>query len=195
MAKKSLTDLLREEVQKSPDLEAENAQEITAVEESPMNTPSKPGTRNSSPTKADLETTVAQLTAALEKAKQATPAQAELVSELKNALTESQEKESSLQQQITELQSELKQQKQTVEKLQAQLEKLDPLKIEFEQAKTAALQLAQVNEKLTQEIDTLKQEKEKLKGQGNSLPIHQPGRPIQKELEKSDDFAKKAWLL
>src|ERR671932_825165 len=195
MAKKRLTDLLREEMQKSPELEGEEVTGITAVEESQMNTPSKPSTRNASPTKAELEATVAELRAALKNAEKAAQDKEEFFSDLENALKESHAKERSLQQQISELQSELQHQKETGEKLKKNLEKIDQLKIEFEKAKTAALQLAQVNEKLTKEIDTLKKEKEDLKAQGRKVPTQQPGRPIQTESDKPVDFATKSWLL
>ena len=92
MAKKSLTDLLREEVQKSPELESElegeNIQDTTAVEELQMNTPSKARTRTSSTTKAELETTVAELKAALKKAEKAAQDKEEIFTDLKKALEE-----------------------------------------------------------------------------------------------------------
>lgn len=199
MAKKSLTDLLREEVQKSPELESElegeNIQDTTAVEELQMNTPSKARTRTSSTTKAELETTVAELKAALKKAEKAAQDKEEIFTDLKKALEESHENEGSLQQQINELQSELQQQKQFVEKLQNAQKQLEQIKTEFEKAKKAAVQLAEVNEKLAQEMDTLKKQKEFPKTQANNEPEHKPGRPIQQDRDKSEDFAKKAWLL
>lgn len=195
MAKKSLTDLLREEVKKTPEVEGEKFQKVTAVEKSQMNTPNPPRTTNSSLTKAELQAKVAELKTSLEKAKKTAQDKEEILIELKNALTESHEKESSLQEQITELQSELQEQKKSVEKLQNTQEKLEQLKTEFEQAKTAALRLAEVNEKLTKEIDTMKKENEGLNAQAHKEPDRTPGRPLQKERDKSEDFAKKAWLL
>ncbi len=193
MAKKSLTDLLREEVEKSPELEGENVQEITAVEKSQMNEQSK--SRTKPPTKAELEAIVAELRAALEEAEKAAQEKEETFADLKNDLKESHKKERHLQQQITDLQSELQQQKKSVKKLQKELEELEYLKTEFEQAKTAALHLAELNEKLTKEINTLKTENEDLEADRDTIPASQPGRPIQQENDKPVDFAKNTWLL
>jgi uncharacterized coiled-coil DUF342 family protein len=154
-----------------------------------------------------LEATVAELRAALEKAKQNSE-KAEALADLKDSLEESQIKESYLQQQIVDLQSELQHQKEFLHKMQKDLENSEKLKTELEQAKKAAIQLAAANEKLTQEVDTLKKENEGLKAQGHQeleqyhipeRPIqeqyHIPERPIQKEADNPGDFAKNSWLL
>ena len=161
-----------------------------------MNTPAKPSARRSTLTKAQLEATVAELRAALEKAKQNSD-QAEAFADLKDSLEESHKKESYLQQQIVDLQSELQQQKESLQKIQKDIEKSEKLKIELEQAKKAAIQLAAANEKLTQEVDTLKKENEGLKAHGHKEleEYHIPERPIQKETDKPADFAKNSWLL
>jgi hypothetical protein len=75
----------------------------------------------------------------------------------------------------------------------------------LEKAKAAAVQLAQTNEKLMQEITTLKKTNEikeekpkenlKIQVQEQRVPEHRPGRPIQTESEKPADFANKSWLL
>lgn len=204
MAKKSLTDLLREEVEKSPSLEPEQV-EATTDEESlkpdtepletlSMNMPAKPSSRQSIPTKADLEATITELKAALEEAlqkHQETP-----FAELKDDLEEAYRKEGALQQQISDLQSDLQHYKKSVHKLEKELEKTESLKTELEQAKKAALQLAQANEKLTQEINTLqKGESQIQKGPGHEIIYHPPDRPVQKESDKPADFAKNSWLL
>jgi chromosome segregation ATPase len=201
MAKKSLTDLLREEVKKSSQPESPTVQETTddefieqdakTVEKSPMNTPAKSSAQRSNLTKAQLEATVTELKAALKEAqnKEATFA------DLKDSLEESHSKETALQQQITELQSELDHQNKSLHKLQKELEKLADLKTEAEQAKKAASHLAKANEKLSQEVDALKKENEDLKAHVPNQLEHRPGRPIQKETEKSGDFAKNSWLL
>jgi uncharacterized coiled-coil DUF342 family protein len=211
MAKKNLTDLLREEVKKSPEIQSETVQETTddehleqdaeAVEKSQMNTPAKPSANHSTPTNPELEATVAELRAALEEAQH----KEETFAELKESLEESYRKEGSLQQQIADLKSDLQHQKKSVHKLEKELEKIDQLKSELEQAKKAAFQLAEANEKLNQEIQTLKKEAP-LKKEDTSLKVqrndqrndevyHNPGRPIQKETEKPADFAAKSWLL
>jgi chromosome segregation ATPase len=211
MAKKRLTDLLREEVEKSPDINSATErktnddedieQNAEVVEQSPMNTPAKPNARRSAATKstatkstatkAELEATVAELKAALEEAQRKETSFADL----KESLEESHRKEKALQKQITELQAELHNQNESLQKLQKNLEKIADLKTEFEQAKKAAVQLAAANEKLTQEINALKKEKEGLKVQEHSIQEPMPGRPIQKENEKPADFAKNSWLL
>lgn len=198
MAKKSLTDLLREEVKKSSELEGEKTtdnepieQDTKVVEQSVMNTPAKSNARRPVATKAQLEATISDLKAALKEAQH----KEETFASLKEALDEAHRKEGSLQQQISDLQSELQQQQKTVDKLKKDLEKLDQLKAELEQTKKAALRLAEVNEKLAQKADTVKKENVDLKPQQHTTPAHLPERPIQKETDKPADFATKSWLL
>jgi chromosome segregation ATPase len=206
MAKKRLTDLLREEVEKSPDINSATErktnddedieQNAEAVEKSPMNTPAKPNARRSvatksTATKAELEATVAELKAALEEAQKKETSFADL----KESLEESHRKEKALQKQITELQAELHNQNESLQKLQKNLEKIADLKTEFDQAKKAAVQLAEANEKLTQEINALKKENESLTVEEHRMQEPMPGRPIQKENERPADFAKTSWLL
>jgi DNA repair exonuclease SbcCD ATPase subunit len=217
MAKKSLTDLLHEEVKKSSKQESKTVQENTddelqeqnaqLGEESPMNTQNNPSARRATPTKADLESTITELKTALKEAQH----QEEKFVDLKNALEEAYKKEGALEQQITDLQSDLQHQKRLVHKLEKELEKLEPLKKEFEQAKKAALQLAEANDKLTQEINSLKKGNEPIKEQKSTAlkeqkvsvikeqehapRYQQPLRPVQKEADKPADFATKSWLL
>lgn len=202
MPKKSLTDLLKEEVEKSPSLE-EPVKEITdeqtikpdlqPLETLSMNMPDKPSTKQSIPTKADLEATITELKAALE---EASKHQESPFAELKDDLEEAYRKEGALQQQISDLQADLQHYKKSVHKLEKELEKTESLKTELEQAKKAALQLAQANEKLTQEINTLqKGESQIQKGPGHEIIYHPPDRPVQKESDKPADFAKNSWLL
>lgn len=202
MVKKSLTDLLREEVEKSPSLE-EQVKETTddqiikqdsEVETLPMNMPAKPSAKSSIPTKADLEATINELTSALEEAQQ--KHHDGPFAELKNDLEEAYRKEGALQQQISDLQTDLQHYKKSVHKLEKELEKADQLKTELEQAKKAAMQLAQANEELTKEIKTVnKGETQIQKGPGHEIIYHPPDRPIQKESDKPADFAKTSWLL
>jgi chromosome segregation ATPase len=117
------------------------------------------------------------------------------LTELKDALEESHRKEGSLQQQISDLEANLQHQQKLVDKLQKELEKIGQLKTELEQAKKAAIQLAEANEKLTQEVNSLKKEHEDLKPQDHSIVSQMPGRPTQKETDKPVDFATKSWLL
>ena len=197
MAKKSLTDLLREEVEKSTNLELEKDETIDQypeiVENLPMNTPAKSSARQSIQTKAQLEATISKLKAALEEAQQHN--QDGAFAELKADLEEAYRKEGALQQQISDLQSDLQHYKKSVHKLEKELEKVDQLKTELEQAKRAAFQLAEANEKLTQEINMLKKGDQIQKGPGHEIIYHAPERPVQKENDKPADFAKTSWLL
>ena len=211
-AKKSLTDLLREEVEKSPTLASEKGEETTddevieqnaeEVEKLSMNTPAKPSTRSNSPTKAELEETITELKAALEEAKH----KEETFTELKDDLEKAYSQEGALKQQISDLQAELQHQKKSMNKLEKELEKFEAVKTELAQAKKAAFQLAEANEKLMREVESFsKQQNNDLKEQENKIThqpaatssptYHPPERPIQKESEKPADFAKSSWLL
>lgn len=87
------------------------------------------------------------------------------VTEVKELMQETHRKENSLDQQFVDLQSDLQAQKTLVQKLQADLDQVNQLKAELEQAKKVILQLAEVNSKLTQEVDTLRKENEGFKSQ------------------------------
>lgn len=201
MVRKKLTDLLREEVAKSPESNNEitSAQGVNEdadpVEESAMTTEIIPETTSSNP--KDLEKTVTELKSALAAAQ----AKEKVLTELQDALVESNKKEASLQKQITDLQQDLHQQKRSVSILQKEVEKVEKiehLKTELDQAKQAAIQLAQVNEKLAKEIDALKKENQALKGTPNRIVEsrnQQIQRPIQKADDTPPDFAKNTWLL
>jgi len=208
MAKKSLTDLLREEVEKSSDPGGEKIQKTTddelleqdseSVETLTMKTPAKSIARRPTTTKAELEATVTKLRAALEEAQH----KEETFDSLKEALDESHRKEGSLQQQISDLHSDLEHERKSVHKLEKQLEQIDQLKKELDQAKKAAVQLAAANEKLIEEVKTLKKQNEDVKPKEKMTlnhmperPNHLPERPIQKETETPVDFATKSWLL
>jgi chromosome segregation ATPase len=208
MAKKSLTDLLREEVEKSSDPGGEKIQKTTddelleqdseSVETLTMKTPAKSIARRPTTTKAELEATVTKLRAALEEAQH----KEETFDSLKEALDESHRKEGSLQQQISDLHSDLEHERKSVHKLEKQLEQIDQLKKELDQAKKAAVQLAAANEKLIEEVKTLKKQNEDVKPKEKMTlnhmperPNHMPERPIQKETETPVDFATKSWLL
>jgi chromosome segregation ATPase len=141
--KQSLSDLLQEEAQKFTPPEGESAIEVTAEaiaeeqasldEESSAQTPELNSTKRTSPTKADLEATVKELTSNLEKSHQ---------------------KESSLEQEIANLQSKLSKQ-QTLGSEQKLL--TQQVAKELEETKKTALQLAEANSQLIEEINALKQ--------------------------------------
>jgi len=175
MTKKRLSDLLREEAQKSPDPEAEAIQEVapeplepdptldeteqlyeTSDEPSPVNTSATPRAKRTGPTKAELETKM---------------------TELREALLEAHGKETSLQQQIADLQSDLQEQKILVQKLQAALEQTNQIKAELEQAKKVILQLSEVGSKTTQAVNTPKKENEGFKSQKLTLTTQEVNTP------------------
>ncbi|MBW4647235.1 MAG: hypothetical protein KME06_00830 [Kastovskya adunca ATA6-11-RM4] len=237
MARKKLTDLLREEVEKPTEQTGEKVREINAVNKSQMNTPANRSQR-SNPTKADLEATIKELRAALREA----PNPEDSSTELKDALQAAKERETTLQKQVAQLQSELEQQQKLVQDLKKDLQKLNALQSELKEAKNAAVNLADVNEKLIQQVNSVKKETTALAPQVNSvrkettalaprvnsasesppqevnslrkgtnifknqvnsalvpqstMPKYQGHlRPIEKEGEKPDDFAKNTWLL
>ncbi|MDM9581910.1 hypothetical protein [Nostoc sp. GT001] len=144
--KQSLSDLLQEEAQKFTPPEGESAIEVTAEkvveeqaasDEESLGQPLEPAsTKRTSPTKADLEATVKELTSNLET---------------------SHKKEASLGQEITDLQSKLSKQKTFVSEQKSLLEQLTK---ELDETKKAALQLAEANSQLIEEINVFKKEAE-----------------------------------
>ena len=140
--KQSLSDLLQEEAQKFTPPEGESAIEVTAEkiveeqasdDEESLGQPLEPASTKRSPTKADLEVTVKELTSNLET---------------------SHKKEASLGQEITDLQSKLSKQKTFVSEQKSLLEQLTK---ELDDTKKTALQLAEANSLLIEEINALKQ--------------------------------------
>ena len=191
MTKKSLGDLLREEAQQPPDPEAEAIQKAASEPLKPDSTLSE--------TESINETTddPPQVNTAATRAKRI-PTKAELettVSELSEALQAAHNKESSLQQQIADLQSDLQEQKILLQKLVAELEPTNQLKAELDQAKKVILQLLEANSKTTQEANTPKKENKEKENKGISsqklglkrLPYHsiQPDSPSGKTFERN----------
>ncbi|MEH2270788.1 MAG: hypothetical protein V7K68_20635 [Nostoc sp.] len=141
--KQSLSDLLQEEAQKFTPPEGESAIEVIAEkiveeqasdDEESLGQPLEPTSiKRTSPTKADLEATVKELTSNLEA---------------------SHKKEASLGQEITDLQSKLSKQKTFVSEQKSLLEQLTK---ELDETKKTALQLAEANSLLIEEINALKQ--------------------------------------
>jgi chromosome segregation ATPase len=140
--KQSLSDLLQEEAQKFTPPEGESAIEVTAEkgveeqaasDEESLGQPLEPASTKRSPTKADLEATVKELTSNLET---------------------SHKKEASLGQEITDLQSKLSKQKTFASEQKSLLEQLTK---ELDETKKTALQLAEANSQLIEEINALKQ--------------------------------------
>ncbi|MBN3938607.1 MAG: hypothetical protein V7L21_08280 [Nostoc sp.] len=155
--KQSLSDLLQEEAQKFTPSEGESAIEVTAEkiveeqassdEESSAETLEPTSTKRTSPTKADLEATVKELTSNLET---------------------SHKKEVSLGQEITDLQSKLSKQKTFVSEHKTLLEQLTK---ELDETKKTALQLAEANSQLIEEINSLKKEAEQKAEEKSKLVV------------------------
>lgn len=142
MVKKRLSDLIQEEAQKLTPNENESVIEVTAEEVTEQETPAAAA----SPTQTPEPTA----------AKRTIPTKADLeiiIKELKETLEKKQDKEKSLQQQIADLQSSVSEQKASTEKLTKELQ----------EAKKAAIHLAEANSQLIEENNSLKQEKEKEK--------------------------------
>lgn len=141
MARKRLSDLLREEVQKPTDAAAETEADGQAAIAPPA--PASSSKRSSQaaapPADAALTAKIAELQQALEAAKQ---------------------QETDLKQEVADLKADLKAQTATTKKLQTQLEAAEQrshqLGTELAEAKQTALQLADSNSQLKQELDALK---------------------------------------
>ena len=161
MTKKRLADLIQEEAQKPGDsdeatqeatpeqtlepdaslsdteLSDETTADETTAELPPVNTSTPSRAKRTNLTKAELETTLA---------------------ELRDALQAAHQKENFLQQQIAGLKSDFQEQNKLVQKLQAEVEQADRVKAELEQAKKVILQLAEANSKVIQDVNTSKQQ-------------------------------------
>jgi DNA repair exonuclease SbcCD ATPase subunit len=142
MARKRLSDLLREEAQKSTDSEAEGA---SAIDNGKRKSTAVARSRKSAkqpPTQVEP----VEFTATSGSGKE------EELDELKVALERSQARETTLKQELAALQTALDTQEALVKTLKSDLAKVDSLKTELEQAKKAALQLAEENTKLREEL-------------------------------------------
>ena len=212
----SVSDMLRQEAQKSPDAEDQpvidtTAEEVVeqdapAVKELSTVSPDKSAAKGADTTTAELEATIVELKAALEQASQ---------------LELAHQHEGSLQQQVIDLQSELTEQKNLVHKLQKDLKQVDKLKADLEQTKKEALQLADANSKLIEEMNALKKETKDIKTSITAIapapitparitpapltptpitPIYKPierkiGKRATEESKEPADFAVNTWLL
>lgn len=155
MARKSLADLLREEVNKPGEAEAEAPQKQgTGQAKSHPKTSEKAATGRSrqSPTKAPPPSKAAE-----KKSGETDQADAELVSQLQDELDQSRRREASLTGQLEQFQTELEAQHILISSLKEESRKYDALAEELKHAKAAALQLAEANAKLTEELKQLRQ--------------------------------------
>lgn len=148
MARKRLSDLLREEVQKPTDNDANTLASDNGKQKSAGSARSRKPAAGITP----------QPKAAAPAETKSPESEAEL-KELKLELERSQQREASLKQELEALQTSLDQQDSLVKTLKADLSKADSLKGELEQAKKAALQLAEENTQLRETINSAKQQK------------------------------------
>jgi regulator of replication initiation timing len=213
MAKKRIADLLHEEAEKLSASEAETVQ-VEVVDQLPGieneateqvdNSTEKGRAKRANQTKADLETTIAELTntnAQLE------ATVAELEQKLEQAGQVEIEKITTLEQQIAELHAELDQQKALVDQLTQEQEQVNSIKAELEKVKKTALELANENQKLIKENKSITKKPEPQDSKITPKKTDKPENPQNKhtttgflyfaEQKKSDpgDFASNAWLL
>lgn len=141
MARKRLSDLLREEAKKD---EPEKDSSETAIEAEVIETTKAPAAENPIATPASPAMEAAQEIAVADQ-------------KLQVALAEAEKREASLQQQVTDLTAQLDQQTSLITSLKADLEKARAATVELEKAKHTALQLAEENTQLQQEVKALKQ--------------------------------------
>lgn len=175
MTKKRLSDLLRQEAQKSLEegSPAEPEQEAPAAESQP-----KPANRRRSPLQSTAKqtpqpkattrskTTPSTVVTADPVSADTTPLQQQeaLITELKDtiatlqtSLSTAQHTEDALRQDITDLETALQQQRELVQVLKTDLKQAEQSQAELEQTKQLILTLSDNNIKLTQELATLKQ--------------------------------------
>lgn len=187
--KQNLSDLIQEEAQKFTPSAGETAIEVTDQEvvEETSTTPEESeqtleatATKRSTPTKADLEATIKELQASLQKSEQ---------------------QEKSLQQKIDDLQSALSEQKSSVKKLTKELDETKKTALQLAEANSQlieeqkSLALAQEKELLEKEqLEKQRQEKESYK------PVHYrkshrlPEKYPTQQIETNDDFSSNTWL-
>ncbi|BAY64845.1 hypothetical protein NIES22_49450 [Calothrix brevissima NIES-22] len=159
----SVSDLLQEEAQKFTPPEGESVIEVTAQavteenvtdEETPAPTPETGiAARRTTPTKADLETTI---------------------QELKESLEKSQQQESTLQKQVADLQSSVSEQKTAAKRLTKELDEAKKAALHLADSNSKLIEeintlkqeketLSASNSQLTEELNALKQPKESYK--------------------------------
>lgn len=149
MAKKRLSDMLRQEVEKPTDVldvEAKPVEESQNYDLSASNGDQIVNLVVATPTDNGANATITNLEAT--------------IAELKKSLEEAQKREKKLHDKINDLQTDLKEQKDSAKKLQKDLEQSNNTKAELTEVKKAALHLAETNSKLIEEIDNLKKPQE-----------------------------------
>lgn len=141
MARKRLSDLLREEVNKPGEADPPAAQPSRATRRKP-----------SAKSAGDAEPTPAES----EQAAPEDPAPNAEVMKLKAGLEQANDREKALQEKIFDLQAEIDGHKAKISSLEASLQQIASLKTELDQVKATALQLAEENSRLIREAETPK---------------------------------------
>jgi len=166
MARKRLADLLQEEARNLTPDEAEVSSPETMEETATEDISTATTTPLLDSHQFELEATVK-----------------ELQQELEQVITQAKQKEEILQQEIRNLQAALAVEKTSAERKQAELD----------EAKQVVLQLAESNSQLIEEINGLKQPREK-----SHYIVHKKSHRLPEKLttqpNESDDFASNTWL-
>ena len=145
-SKKNLSDLLREEVKKTPQSDVP----------APTATPAQPSSETASTAAATPQITIPKNLSRLTKAELE-----KKIHQLVEALQASQEKEVTLQGQVSDLTATVADQKETLQALQSELTQAQALQTELEQVRSDAVKLAQENERLQAQIESAKQDRQK----------------------------------
>ncbi|HAN74645.1 MAG TPA: hypothetical protein DCQ51_21915 [Planktothrix sp. UBA8407] len=181
MVRKRLSDMVRQETEKSSTAEVEIVPDESVVV---------------------TESTASPTTSVIQ------PDLEEKIVELKTALETVENQERSLQEKLLQLQAELDDRNQFIDQLKTEIKETD-LKGKLQKAQEAALQLSEVNSKLIAELKTLKQENESLKIAWESKPQPLPPKVLEKpkaQLSRrpysstsqpvsNEDFSNSTWLL
>jgi len=197
MVRKRIADLLNEEGEKltteqsSSELDATNNEELSNEEKTEVVKPTRTTAR-------------ARNTSRTRQTSQTTSDSEGIVTELRAALKQAQEKEHSLEHRIAELLVEIEDEKALVKQLRQDVADFDAVNDELEQAKTTILQLAEANSKLIEQMNALKKEPAPLqKKEPTSQQKYKSARqtvvfPQQDQVDsegQSVDFARNTWLL
>jgi len=223
MVRKNLSDLLRQEAQKSPNSEEETVKNDDKIIDVPAlatvevaaeevtedaSTNDKTAAKRSTHTKVELETTVTELQAALETAKENENNGQQEIAELRSQLKKGQQNEQKLEKQLAELRSEVENQKKLLKQQEQKLEKTNQMKKELDEAKKTSLQLANANSAIEEEVKQLRKQLQDFQAKPAPLstqPAALQVKQIRKEgkhlhfpsqkTDNSDDFASNTWLL